>query len=173
MRTTSLLFFVLFAPAAAQPITTDWKPFSPKDGAFTVLLPGKPTEYKKSIKTKTGDAEGLLFELAVPPGESKFVVGYSEFKESAIKPGTEDKHLNNARDGAVASVKGKLKRERSLLLDSYPGRELYIEVEGKATVLIRMYAVKNRLYEVGAVGGAAFVTSKDAAKFLESFKLAK
>ena len=171
MRTLSLLLFVFVAAATDQQVATDWKPFSPKDGTFTVLLPGKPTEFKKSIKTKTGDAEGLLFELAVPPGDGTFVVGFSEFKESAIKPGTEDKHLDNARDGAVASVNGKLKRERSLLLDTYPGRELYIEVEGKATVLIRMYAVKNRLYEIAAAGGAAFVTSKDAANFLESFKL--
>jgi hypothetical protein len=173
MRYTLLLLLVVIPPIAPQLSADDWKSFSPKDGAFSVLFPGKPTEFRQSIKTAIGPAEALLYEVAVPPGDRKFMVSYSEYEQASIKPGTEDKRLNNARDGLIASVKGKLKREKSLLLDNYPGRELYIEVEGKANVLIRLYAVKNRLYEAVAAGGADFVTSKDAAKFLESFKLGK
>jgi hypothetical protein len=164
-------FLVLsLTPLVAQP-DESWKSFAPKDGAFTVLFPGTPTEVIKPVKTATGTSDVFLFEVGVPPGSSKYLVGYSEFPAAAIKAGTEDKRLDNARDGAVASSKGKLKREKALLLGPFPGREVFIEVEGKASVLIRMYAVKNRLYEAVAVGSAEFVTSKNTEKFLDSFKL--
>jgi hypothetical protein len=173
MRTATPALLVCVAALGAQAPASDWKPFSPKDGSFIILLPDTPSEAKKSIKTASGTAEVSLFEVAVKPGDGKYVVGYSEFPESSIKPGTEDKRLDHARDGALASAKGKLKREKSLLLDNSPGRELNIEIEGKAMVVLRMYAVKNRLYEIVAAGSAEFVTSKETAKFLESFKLGK
>jgi len=169
----SCLLVLLLAAASAQtPIQAEWKPFTPKDGAFTLLFPGTPTEHKKTITTPGGPLEVLYFELDWPGDDGKFLVGYSEFAASSIKAGTEDKRLDNARDGALSSTKGKLKREKSLLLDkTYPGRELVIEIEGKATVLVRLYAVKNRLYQVVVAGTVEQVTSQDAAKFLASFKL--
>jgi hypothetical protein len=154
-----------------QPSQLEWKAFSPEDGAFAVQMPGTPTEFKKTIQTPNGPVEVLVFELAVPASEGKIAVGYSEFPEASVKPGTEDKRLDNARDGAVASSKGKLKREKSLLLDTHPGRELTIEIEGKGMVVMRLYAVNNRLYQVVAVGPADLVTSQDAQKFLTSFHL--
>jgi len=171
----SLLVLPLALASVAQtPIQGEWKSFSPKDGGFTVLFPGTPTEHKKSISTPGGPLEVLYYELELPGEDGKFLVGYSEVAASSIKAGTEDKRLDNARDGALSSTKGKLKREKSLLLDNtYPGRELVIEIEGKATVLLRLYAVKNRLYQVVVAGSVERVTSQDAAKFLSSFKLTR
>ena len=167
-----VLVLPLSVTAAQTPIQAEWKLFAPKDGGFTTLFPGTPTEHKKTITTPGGPLEVLYYELDWPGDDGKFLVGFSEFAASSIKAGTEDKRLDNARDGALASTKGKLKREKSLLLDkTYPGRELVIEVEGKATVLVQMYAVKNRLYLVAVAGSVEQVTSQDASKFLSSFKL--
>ena len=172
MKMLSLSLLVLPLAVAQSPIQAEWKAFSPKDGAFTVLFPGTPTDHKKTITAPGGPLEVLYYELELPGDDGRLLVGYSEFAASSIKAGTEDKRLDNARDGAVNSTKGKLKREKSLLLDNtHPGRELVIEIEGKATVLVRLYAVKNRLYQVVVAGNVERVTSQDAAKFLSSFKL--
>lgn len=162
----ALLSLLLLAP---QP---DWRAFSPKDAAFTVEFPAAPTEHKKTVKGMGGTVEVVFYEVELP-GDRKFLVGVSEFPETSIKAGTEDKRLDNARDGAVNSVKGKLRREKALVLDSHPGRELVIDVEGKASVVLRMYAVKNRLYQVVVVGNGEFVSGRDAEKFLLSFKVAR
>jgi hypothetical protein len=149
----------------------EWKTFSPDGGAFSVQMPGTPKEFKKNVETPGGAVEVLIYEMPVPATEGKFVVSLCDFPE-AMKPGTEDKRLDNARDGALASTKGKLKREKSLLIDTYPGREVTIEVEGKGMVVLRLYAVNKRLYQVMVVGPMDLVTSQDAQKFLTSFRLA-
>jgi hypothetical protein len=160
------VFFLLLLPVGMQ---SEWKAFSPADGAFTVQLPGKPTEFKKCVETPDGAIEVLVYELTPPGNQGKFAVSYSDYPEA--KAGTEDKRLDNAREGAVAATKAKLKREKSLLLDTYPGRELTLEVEGKGQIVMRLYAVKNRLYQIVVTGPTDLVTSQDAQKFLTSFKL--
>jgi hypothetical protein len=165
---------LLLLPVAAQPAgKVDWKPFSPKDGAFTTLFPAPPEEHTKPINTPQGMLDLVYYEAEMPGRDGKLLVGFTEFAASSIKAGSEDKRLDHARDGAVASTKGKLLREKSLLLDNYPGRELEIEIEGKARVVLRLYAVKNRLYQVVVAGSPEFVASPDALKFLTSFKIAK
>jgi hypothetical protein len=164
-----LLLLTVVAPSSSAQL--EWLEFGPKDGSFKVLLPGKPTEHKKSIKQDGNKVEVLLFEVAAGPGSGKFVVGYSEFPEASIKPGTEDKRLDNARDGAVAGVKGKLLRQEMLFVHGHPGRELLIKIDDKSMVIMRLYAVKNRLYQLVVVGSEELVTGRDAEKFLTSFKL--
>jgi hypothetical protein len=165
------LLLTLFAPAGAA--QDDWKEFTPPDGSFTVLVPGKPMEFKKSIKTPGGTVDVFLFEVLVTPGDGKFVAGYSEFPEASIKPGTEDKRLDNARDGALASTKGMLVRQKLLLLNHCPGRELLIKIDAKTVALVRLYAVKNRLYQLVVLGSEELVASPQAERFLTSLKLVR
>src|SRR5207244_3119777 len=111
--------------------------------------------------------------LDVKKGEGSYVLVFADFSEAMLKGGSDEKRLDNARDGAVTSAKGKLKAEKRITLDKHPGRELHIEVEGKTAVRTRFYAVKNRLYQVLAVGTRELVFSKDTDRFLDSFKLTR
>src|SRR5262249_21360898 len=104
MRSLPVLVLLALPPSPGG----EWKPFSPTDGNFTVLSPGTPAERKTTAKAPTGDVDVWLYETPAPGG-GKFVAGYSEFPETSILQGAEDKRLDNARDGAVAAVKGKLK----------------------------------------------------------------
>jgi hypothetical protein len=173
MRQPILFLIVSVGAVVTSSQGGDWKPFSPKDGAFSVQMPGTPNEHKKAVKSGTGATEVILFEVTLRPGENTYAVGYSEYPKEMIKAGTEDKRLDNARDAAKTTSKGKLKREKSLLLDTYPGRELLLEIDDKKAVKLRLYAVNNRLYEIVAVGSPEFVASAETLKFLESFKLGK
>lgn len=147
------------------------KPFAPKGGGFTVHLPGTPGEQRQTVQTASGAVAVTLYLLDLAGGEKTLVVGYSELPASGIKPGTEEKRLESARDGAVASAKGKLKREGRITLGKHPGREFVIAVSDKVEVRTRMYAVRNRLYQALAVGPPAWVHSAEVGKFLDSFKL--
>jgi hypothetical protein len=151
----------------------DWHPFAPAGGGFTVLMPGHATEQKKKIAAPQSMSEMVLFDSPLQKADTHCVAGYTDYGVIEFPAGTEDKRLDNARDGAVLSSRGKLSGEKSLLLDVYPGRELTIAMEGDRTVIMRIYAVKNRLYQVAVVGNSEAVASANATKFLDSFKLAK
>jgi hypothetical protein len=145
----------------------EWQELSPGDRGFTVQVPGAPNEFKKTISGQ----EVVIYEVPLAAMGAKFVVSYSRIPAGAVVAGTEDKRLDNARDGAVASSKGKLKQEKSLLLDQFPGRELTIQIDDKTSVLLRLYAVKNVLYQTAVIGPPDALASPEAKKFFASFKL--
>ena len=79
---------------------------------------------------------------------------------------------DSSRDGAVANMEGKLVSEKNVKLGKHPGREIRINVaEGKRLFRVRVYLVEQRLYQVVVFGTPETATSKDADKFLDSFKL--
>ena len=159
--------------AVAQDVElAGWKAFESKEGRFRVQMPTTPTEQKQRVKTATGQVEVFLF-LAEGSAAS-FVLSYSDFPEKEVKAGDEAKRLDFARDGAVNSARGKLRSEKKIDLDGVPGRELVIDNGGGDMVLkVRIYAAERRLYQLLAVGPGAILTSKEAAAFLDSFRLLK
>ncbi|MFO0866231.1 MAG: hypothetical protein U0744_16550 [Gemmataceae bacterium] len=104
--------------------------------------------------------------------EGTYVVGYSEAPAGA-KVGDEEKRLDHARDGAVQSAGGKLQSEKRIAFDGYSGRELLIVTDNANTLRIRIFAVRNKLFQVMTVGSRLFTASREATMFLDSFKLAK
>jgi hypothetical protein len=149
---------------------TAWKSFASPKGGFSVLLPGEPAEQSRKVKTHAGVVEVTLYVVDVPKA-GNYVVGYTEFPEKGLQAGTSEKRLDNARDGAVRSARGKLQSETKIVLGSFPGRELIIEGDGKDLVRTRIYAVKSRLYQTMVVGSKTTVDGREALRFLDSFKL--
>jgi hypothetical protein len=149
----------------------EWKTFASAKGGFSVVLPAEPSEQVQSVKTPAGTVDVILYLVDGKKDAASYVVGYSEFPEKALQTGTSEKRLDNARDGAVQSAKGKLKEEKKILLGAYPGRDLVIESETRGVVRTRIYAVRNRLYQTMIIGPKKAVDSSDAGVFLDSFKL--
>jgi len=156
----------LFLGADAE----DWKPFTPKEGGFTILFPGAPAESKQETKTPAGTVT-VTFFVAEQDGVT-YIAGYSVFPKETMKTRTEEKRLDNARDGAVAAAKGKLESERKFHLKKHPARESLIKGE-KAFIRSRIYAVENRLYQTMVMGTKEQTKGKEATHFLDSFQLAK
>jgi hypothetical protein len=150
----------------------DWKEFAPKGAGFTVSFPGMPSETKKSVKTPSGFLDVTVFVYEPKQGE-QYVVSFSEYPEATLKAGTDDKRLENARDGALQSVKGQLRSQKKITLGMYPGLDLLIETKDKAAIRTRVYAVKNRLYQTMVLGPPKMVAAKETDQFLSSFKLTK
>jgi hypothetical protein len=154
---------------AADDANTKPGDFAPKGGRFTVQMPGQPKEQTNKVNTAIGPIDVHLF-VSAPDPNTAYIVGYSDYPEEMIKKSDSQKILDGARDGAVKNVNGKLDSEKKITIDGHPGRDFSIATEhfeGRD----RIYLVNNRLYQVMMVGSRDFVTSKDAEKFLDSFKL--
>lgn len=154
-----------------------WRSFAPKDDSFTVALPFAPIEKKQQLKAPESDGMidvSLYLCESVKAGmnEGTLVVGVSEYP-AALVQGGEEKRLKHARDGAVQNAKGKLFHERKIALAGNPGRELWIDIGEEKTIHIRLFAVKQRLYQTMAIGTKDFIETKEVAAFMDSFKLKK
>lgn len=167
---TSLVFFLPLLPAQDSP---GWHRFHSKTGGFTLSFPGgPPAEQKQIVRTPTGnlDVTSYVFESKQNPG--RYLVSFSEYPEGAVATGTDEKRLDYARDGLVSRSKGKLVSESRIKVEGFPGRDLVIEMEPNNALRTRMFAVKNRLFQVMVLGPRKMVQAKTTEIFLESFQLA-
>ena len=72
----------------------------------------------------------------------------------------------------MENLKGKLLSEKNIKLGDTPGRETQIEVAGgKKLFRARVYLADQRMYQVVVFGTKKAATSKEADRFLDSFKL--
>ena len=149
-----------------------WKTFAPDGGRFAVALPGTPTKSQQQVKTATGQLDVTVYVLETKQAVT-YLVTHSDLPAADVKAGTEDRRLDFARDGAVTNARGKLRGEKRVELDGYPGRDLIIETDRDLVIRMRVYAVGRRLYQVSAVGPGALVHGRDTGLFLDSFRLVR
>lgn len=170
MITNLLLGMSLPLVLGGQGDGTEWSKLAPKEMGFSVLMPGTASEHQATLQTKGGAVDVKYF--VAEANRVTYVVSSSTFPKGTSKAETQEKRLDNARDGALATAGGKLESERAVKLQSYPGRELMI-AGAKAFVRTRIYAVENHLYQVMAVGSKKQLGGSEQTRFFNSFKLTK
>jgi hypothetical protein len=157
---TKILFVGLFAAfvlsvairAAEKPASQE---FISRKGGFSVKLPGKPIEQTKTIPTIFGPTDLTVLEAVAPKQEACYAVGYIDYPAQVLQLVQEDDVqdlLKVTGAGAVQAVDGKVVSEKEIRLGAHPGREFDADIlDGKATLRLRVYLVKQRLYMVMAV----------------------
>jgi hypothetical protein len=147
-----------------------WKEFASTAGGFKVLIPGTPKQYTLDAESDFG--KGVLHMNTVQAGKTMYGANYCDFP-AGIRMVPLKKVYDSSRDGAVANLEGKLASEKDIKLGEHPGREIRIDLAGgKQLFRVRVYLVNQRLYQVVVMGTKEAATSKEADKFLDSFKLA-
>ena len=141
--------------------------YTPKDGKFSVRFPGKPKENSQTVKTDAGRIKVFTATYAQSNG-NVFVATFAE-----LSTDSRDATL----DGAIKGLLGKDGKEVSRMdvevgKEKEPGREVIIE-KGKKQMRYRLAVKADRLIEVGVIGTADFVKSKDATAFVESLEFMK
>lgn len=159
------------APAAASATvdTATLKEYSYKDSGFAVSLPGDP-------EVSTSDKDTVAGKIAIHTyiyvkGNALLAVGVNDFPADLITKSNASDVLNNALEGALESVKGKLVSKKEIQLDNkYPGIEFQLTGEiAKGTY--RVYLVGSRMYQVFSLGANGAEPLPVAGKFLDSFRI--
>jgi hypothetical protein len=163
----ALAFLVILAGGCGRKDT-----FSSKEGGFSVETSSIPRQKKETVPTQNGPADihTLTFEMKDPAAE--YWVVYIDYPELTVRQKGAGQLLREARDGSVNNVRGRLLRERDILVGDYPGKEIEYEGEtpGEETYKSRICLVRERLYVV-LVTIPRKGASERAEKFLDSFKL--
>jgi hypothetical protein len=168
----SLLVLISIAAGSACLHADDqaeWKEFTSKEGHFKVVMPGTPKQ--QQFDTESDFGKGVLHMNSVQAGKTIYGANYCDFP-AEIRKAPIKKVYDSSRDGAVANLEGKLVGEKEITLGKYPGREIQIEVAGgKQLFRARVFLVEQRLFQVVVMGTKEAAISKEADKFLDSFKL--
>jgi hypothetical protein len=156
--TTGAVALVLFALAGCGSL--EFQEFTPAEGGFTVLMPGKP-ERKESFILGT---KFVAYGLNVRNGG--YAAGFGE-----LRPG-QPISLEGAIQNVTNQHQGKILSNKEFTLGGSTGKEFESEVtKPRGYVSGRVIVVGNRFYQVLAVGTNARLSNPDVRKFLDSFKL--
>jgi hypothetical protein len=164
---------VKVATSPDRPKQVDWQRVAALEGRFSVLIPGTPVERKQTADSPIGSIQINTFTLT--KGRDEFTVAFTDYPAAILKSKPET-ILEGVRIGVEADLQAKLLDERPTSLEGYPGRQYRLEVPesrfpGGGIYKVRAYLVKQRLYQVVAVTPKATVSSMDAEKFFQSFRL--
>lgn len=161
------------AELAPPPADDGWKPFTSTDGGYTITFPGEPTEQTQSMPMPDGSGNLDIHIAALDLGSAAYLAGWQVQPKKASKDVKEV--LDGAQSGMLSSFPGaKVLSQKDIKLDgAYPGRDLVVKLaDPDATQFSRYYLVGDHLYQMAAIAEGAGDPTK-AAKFLDSFHLAK
>ncbi len=173
LRTTLGLLLALAAGQVIAADSSDFKPFTSKEGRFTISFPGKPDVSTSTIKAPVGDMELHVFRAARGAKES-YTVTYNDYPPEALKGADAERILDAARDGGVGTTHGKVSKETKIAKSdkALPSRDLEIDIQG-TTAYARLLLAGNRLYVIMAYPDGSSGSATRAKQFFDSFKLAK
>ncbi|WP_445636283.1 DUF1795 domain-containing protein [Nostoc sp. DSM 114161] len=139
-------------PTVSQPVQPKWKLFTPPDGRFSILMPGRPNRETQFQKTYMGEINLEIFVAQPPKQEVAYIVTYNDFPYSYGQMSDPQAVLNDARDMALKTTQSNLISQRNIRSsNNHPGKEIeYINSGGKITKS-RMYVAEGRLYQVMAI----------------------
>ena len=157
----------------------EWTEFKPENGNCSLIMPGEPTKQEKIVNTALGELKLTIFMFQPDEGTDDNVLyglSYSEYPAEYINSDSSapliKTFFDNARDGAIKNIQGKLLTETIIKYKQYPGREQIVEIkDGIAILKFRHYLVKNRVYTMQVITLAKDNFNKSINKFLDSFKL--
>ncbi len=154
--------------AAGQPLPD---PVVSAEGKYGVRFPGKPKSSTAPVKTDVGTLTVHTSSFATTGG-NVFLVIYTDYPPPPLRPEATEALLNGVRDGLTKD--GKLRSDQPAAVGptKTPGREIVVD-KGAHQLRYRVVLNGNRLYQVGVLGGMAFVDGPEAKAFLDSFEITK
>jgi hypothetical protein len=135
-------------------------------------MPGAVKQFTVEVENAFG-LSVLHMNVAAPAVDVMLVANWVDYPPD-LAADLPEQLLDDSREGALDNLGGKLVSEKEIKLGKHAGREILIEVAKQDRLFrVRVYLVENRLYQTVVFGPPKFVKSKEAERYLDSFKLLK
>jgi len=177
MKNLFCIITLCFATSITVSAQSDWLDFKSVEFAFIAKFPDEPKKSVQEVSTAIGNIDMHMF-MHQPTGADENVL-YSVIRSDYPKEQFEDadnKYNNNVLDGAVngavTNVSGQLIFDNKISLNSYPGRNIKIEIT-EAFIYINTYLVENIMYITQVICMKDKDENKDIKRFMESFDIIK
>lgn len=141
--------------------------FESKPGRFRILMPGRPKETPRKIRTLAGEIN--IRETSCVERDGVFQASTIQLPDKVLESDSGEKILRDAR-ARVLGAGGKLVKETEVALGPYRGHELLAETEKGNLLRVRYFFFRRHLYEILVRGPAGLVRSPDVERFFDSFQ---
>jgi hypothetical protein len=151
-----------------SPQSNSWQFVIFRAEGFSIWMPpGVITNENVTLDTVVGKV--AFRAMASNAQDRRFVVAYTEkLTEEQLK--NPQVLLDALRDRVAPKDRYKLTQERTLSIDTHPGRELILE-NAETTITLRAYLVNNKAYVVGVSNPRAKQNARETRAFLNAFQL--
>ena len=165
--------------AALQPISAteraQWEPFVPESEAFSIVMPGVPTEVKTDADA--GAVKQRSFMLKARQGQYKaaYLISYADFPPEQRGILSDAAILESSWQSSRNDVNNKMIYKKQIKYKQYEGIEYQYRGEKDRNYLVtsRDYLIRNRLYMTSAIMSQEQFDRGDAVKYLNSFELTR
>ncbi len=144
-----------------------WHEFHSAKGGFKIELPG---EAKAEITPPkpNGRAES---RYVVDQGDTAYVVAVDDYPPGQLTHANPNVLLDAAQNAVLKGLHGKLREEQPIRISGYPGRQIIFDTPDHNTGKVRIFVVRNRLYQTWYLGPTGQETRPAIDRFLDSFQL--
>jgi len=143
----------------------------PAGAGYAVRMPAKPDHKRQVARQPLGTAEVNVYMAEA--GGLIFLASDTAYPSRFVKRDGAAKVLRADRDGFVRSLKGKVTREKAIMLGQHPGREFDVATPGGQEFRTRQFLVGFRMYQLSFGGPKGSLKEAEGARFLASFRLVK
>ncbi|MFZ5571332.1 MAG: NINE protein [Thermodesulfobacteriota bacterium] len=157
-----------------DPTVLEGTRFSPPEGGFSIILPGKAVSTKQTLDTPVGPVD--IFMYMVDKEDSACLVGYADYPDELMRQADYNVLMDGAVNGAMNNIKGIVKSEQDVSIRSHYGREIEFAFPASAKMpkggngKARFFIVGSRLYQIMKIGEDV-LASPHTDPFLASFQL--
>ena len=180
MKPNILPIFLLCAislfPACSKPKGPTWQSFQPPGGRFAVELPGDPiADPPETTRTEVVIKWHIVSTLS---GISGLSIGYSDGPSRSAETNQPAVLLAKVRDQSISDLNGEHLKQKDKPISlkapqgaDLPGMEFQVSIKSGFVVRERIYLVGTRIYALMVVAGSPGVSSADAERFFNSFRI--
>lgn len=163
-------------PITGRPSSPGGVSYNSPDGRFSVTLPPGFSQFKSQTTkqpTPAGDIELTILQTETPRGGC--MVGFSDFPEASFVGRTQQKMLEDGRDGALRNIGGTLEKQENMTIHGKTAIAIYGSGRaGAKTYYVRFNFIldKPRAYQVGYLAyERADLDKPEIQAYFDSFRL--
>ena len=165
MKRLTLILVATFCAVAAI-AGPAWRVYRVEEGRFSVELPEPPKKSKQDLR-----AAAVNTSYMVKSDAGSYLVSYVDSPTLGEQPTNVNEILDRTVRGAAANVGSSTVRVEARQRNGFVGREVWFTGRDGTAYHGLVFLANERLYQVYASGGQAWTEGKDAARFLNSFRM--
>ncbi len=152
-----------------------WQTFQPKEGGFSILMPGEPTPLGASFEVKGIPLNLRQFVSSQQNDTVVYMAGWLDLPSSELREVPVKASLDSVQEGFRARLNGEILHAFEVKLSGNPGRHYKMNawIDNRSySVTQRVYLKENRIYQLTAMvpRRIEFDLTRSVQGFLKSFQ---